>query len=152
MKRRDELRGLSDDHHTALVVAARCIRAAEASIPELWAAVQTAIESHFEPHFQIEEEILLPALRAVGEAALADRIREEHAALRRAGCNSMPDAAALHEFGQLLHDHVRFEERDVFEPLQHRLPAEALRALDRACARMPRVCPADLLRPPASKR
>ena len=112
--------------------------------------MQSAIESHFEPHFRIEEEILLPALQAVGEAPLADRIREEHAALRRAGGDPMPEAAAVREFGQLLHDHVRFEEREVFEPLQDRLPEDALRALERACARTPRVCPAELLRPAAS--
>ena len=86
MKRIPELRDLSDDHHVALVVAQHCKRASrpdsEVTPEQIWGQVLETFSSHLEPHFQIEEAHLLPALCAIGETSLADKIREDHAALR----------------------------------------------------------------------
>ena len=143
MKRLPELRDLSDDHHTGLVLAKRC---KEARPPHtlLWEQMLEAFSSHLEPHFQIEERHLLPALASIGEAALANRIREEHAALRALRDAPGPDGARLERFGALLESHIRYEEREVFETTQHRLPAEALEAIASACEAIPRACPAFL--------
>jgi len=86
MKRVAELRDLSDDHHTGLVLARRCKQAgrADSELPfeRVWEQVLEAFSSHLEPHFQIEEKHLLPALEAIGEDSLASRVREDHSALR----------------------------------------------------------------------
>ena len=146
MKRIPELRDLSDDHHTSLVLARRCKQAAGAeSADAVWKQVLAAFRTHLEPHFAIEEEHLLPALERIDEAALAERIRKEHAELRALRDAPSGDSATLASLGKLLEAHVRFEERQVFEPTQHRLPAAALRALASACETVPRVCPASLL-------
>lgn len=146
MKRVHELRGLSDDHHTALVMARRCRRTARErpdAAPALWREVRATFAARLEPHFEIEERHLLPALDALGESALGARIAEDHAALRRLrDAASSSDAESLAQFGRILEQHVRFEEREVFEPMQHRLPAEALRAIARACGETPGVSPA----------
>ena len=39
---------------------------------------------------------------------------------------------AAHELGALLHDHVRFEERDLFSLLEERLPEDDLARLGEA--------------------
>jgi hypothetical protein len=146
LKRIPELRDLSDDHHTSLVLARRCKRAArDASLDALWDHVMEAFRSHLEPHFGIEEQHLLPALEAIGEAGLADRIRKEHAELRALREAPARDTETLVRFGRLLEAHVRFEERQVFEPTQGRLPAASLGALASACETTARVCPASLL-------
>ena len=137
MKRLPGLRELSDDHHTGLVLARSCKRAAqpdsELSPGEAWEEVRQAFSSRLEPHFQIEEQHLLPALEAIGEAALAERIRAEHAALRDLRQPVPATRASLQRFGELLDAHIRYEERQVFEPTQHRLPQEALQAIAAAC-------------------
>jgi hemerythrin-like domain-containing protein len=144
VKRVPQLRDLSDDHHTGLVLARRCRQAgAEASEPSsqsVWTQVQELFASHLEPHFQIEERHLLPALVSIGEAALADRIRREHAELRALRTEATPDRKQVQRFGELLEAHIRYEERQVFEPTQHRLPDSALDAIASACEAIPRSC------------
>jgi hemerythrin-like domain-containing protein len=148
MKRVPELRDLSDDHHTGLTLARRCRQAGRSdsglSPSQVWQQVLEAFASLLEPHFQIEEEHLLPALEAIGEASLADRIREDHAALRALRESEAPSRELVERFGALLEAHIRYEERQVFEPTQHRLPARALEAIAAACRTVPRVCPTSL--------
>ena len=138
MKRVPELRELSDDHHTGLVLARRCKQAArpdsESSPEVVWKQVLEAFASHLNPHFQIEEQHLLPALEAIGEASLADRIRQDHRALRALRDSEAPSRSRILHFGELLESHIRFEERQVFELTQDRLPARALKAIAAACA------------------
>jgi len=145
MKRIAELRDLSDDHHLGLVIARRCKEAGREDStrpPEaLWAELLDAFASHLEPHFQIEERHLLPALEAIGEASLASRIRDDHAALRALRESTPIDRALLRRFGELLESHIRYEERQVFEATQDRLPDDALHAIAAACQAVPRVCP-----------
>ena len=136
MKRIAELRDLSDDHHGALVLARRCAQAASgdaARAETVWREVRAAFASQLEPHFEIEERLLLPALEAIGEPGRADRIREDHASLRALAGLAAPSPAQLERFGRALEAHVRFEERDVFEVAQARLPAAALGAIAAAC-------------------
>jgi len=144
VKRIAALRDLSDDHHTALALARRCKRVAAPDATALWEQVRETFALHLDPHFRIEDVHLLPALLDIGEPALAARIRDDHAALRAAAERAAPDPAELARFGALLEAHVRFEEREVFEATQHRLPAAALEAIAEACRAIPRVCPAFL--------
>lgn len=134
MKRAPGLRDLSDDHHAALVLARRCKRASAASAGEVWDRVREEFAGGLEPHFRIEEEHLLPALEAIGENALASRIRDDHRALRALRDSPVRSAALLLRFGELLESHVRYEEREVFESTQGRLPARVLQAIEAACA------------------
>lgn len=136
MKRIAELRDLSDDHHTALVLAQRCREASASGAAELWQRVREAFRLELEPHFQIEDRHLLPALEAIGESDRARRIRDDHAALREIAANDAPAVGEIARFGDLLASHVRFEEREVFERTQHRLPRAALDAIAAACRAM----------------
>jgi hypothetical protein len=137
MKRVPELRDLSDDHHTGLVLARRCKQVGRpgfaSSSETVWNQVLEAFSSHLDPHFRIEEEHLLPALEAIGEASLASRIRDDHGALRALRGSEGPGPTLINHFGELLESHIRFEERQVFERVQDRLPARALEAIAAAC-------------------
>ncbi len=142
MKRDPRLHGLTTDHHHALRLAFRVKTTCAAGQADavLADAVRDAFEAELTPHFAIEEEVLLPALSAAGEEALVARTLREHAALRdlaAAAARGETDRLAL--FATQLHDHVRFEERELFVACERLLPdevlAEALRRALKARAR-----------------
>ena len=137
MKRDRRLRQLSDDHHQALVLARRATSAASVkpeTLAALWDEVTRRFHIELAPHFSIEEQYMLPALERAGGAALAKRTRDEHAELRRIVSDDGHDLATrLDRFGTLLRDHVRFEERVLFEAVQERLSDAELEAVSEAC-------------------
>jgi iron-sulfur cluster repair protein YtfE (RIC family) len=121
VKRDPRLHGLSSDHHHALVLARR-VAAGSVTADEL----RARFAEELEPHFVIEERVLLPALREVGAEELADRTLADHAAIRAAVASG-----ALAEVADRVTAHVRFEERELFPACEERLPASALDALRR---------------------
>ena len=132
MKRRPALLQLSREHHTALVLAKRI---AAADTPDAIAAQMRSTADIFarelEPHFQAEETGLLPRLIAAGETAIVDQTLAEHRLMRDLAARiASGDAASLKPFGLALHDHVRFEERQLFVTAEATLPASYLDATD----------------------
>lgn len=139
MKRDPRLRPLSEDHHHALVVARRVERAG--ADRRVDAALVNEIAAWFardlEAHFAIEEQHLLPALRAAGRDDLATRLASEHGAMRgHLDAALAGDAARLASFGAALREHVRFEERELFPACEADLPAGVLDEVAR-CTRPP---------------
>ena len=129
MKRHAALLQLSREHHTALKLARLARFASDAGSVEAIAEAAQMITSKFageiEAHFQAEENELLPALLANGENALVSRTLDEHKILRDLNQQlKQPDGTTLARFGQLLYDHVRFEERELFEQAQELLYPE----------------------------
>jgi len=72
-----------------------------------------------EPHFQIEEQSLLPLLTSVEMQPLAQRTLADHQQLRALldGLRQS-DSEALSSFGKCLSAHVRFEERELFPVIE----------------------------------
>lgn len=145
MRRVPELIALSHDHHSALVLARRCkqsaLPAAKVLPAEAWRQVREAFPVHLELHFVIEERFLLPALEEIGESAIVERIRSDHAAMRTLAADAAAGTDAIARFGLLLEAHVRFEEREVFDVAQQRLAAAVLEEIADACRRIPRTPP-----------
>ena len=127
MKRTPALQPLSREHHTALALAKACERAVqsrdEGLVGKTCQRILQAFSDELEPHFQIEEQSLLPLLRSAGNAPLEQRTMEDHQQLR-ALLNGLQqnDIEALDSFGKLLSAHVRFEERELFPALESLLP------------------------------
>lgn len=134
MKRHPALVPLSDDHHHELVQARRLRAAADDEPHERLEAAAAYVEMFFTvtvEHFRREEEELFPVyLRQPGaDAALVDRILREHMELHGLARAIRAEVAAedvspdtLRELGMLLHDHVRVEERELFEAIQRLVP------------------------------
>jgi hypothetical protein len=135
LKRHAALVPLSRDHHSALVQARALRRTPDAETARAFLAY---FDEELCGHMQDEERIVLPAAKAAGVdgverilaehrelAALVDAIRS---GLRAHGTASDPMCAA----GQLIDDHVRYEERAFFEEVQKKLTREALQVLGRA--------------------
>lgn len=123
MKRHAALLQLSREHHAALKLA-RLARFAtdtglEQAIAEAAATIVATFSEAIEPHFRSEEAELLPALAKAGASTLVERTLAEHVELRELAQRlAKPDSASLARFAALLHDHVRFEERELFETAQ----------------------------------
>ncbi len=129
MKRDPRLRGLSSEHHQALVLARSFTELAEAAAWSIEEAegLGRRFDRELEPHFRVEEEVLLPALRAAGAAALVERTEADHAFLRTSVAAARTGVvAAARAFGERLHEHVRFEERELFPACEATLPGEVL--------------------------
>jgi hypothetical protein len=130
MRRDPNLRQLSRDHHTGLVLAKRTreLAAADATRRDAaWTEAQARFADALEPHFQLEEQGLLPALRAAGEDALVERTLAEHAELRR--LIRGPAATVAERFAEALTAHIRFEEATLFETAQRVLDRRVLTEL-----------------------
>lgn len=131
MKRCPQLRKLSVEHQAALSLAVQVKRAAEkASQEELrpWVVqIQDRWWSELLPHFQAEESHLVPAMQAAGLSTLAERAIQEHRAIEDLVFDSnLPCRTRLTQFAELLRDHVRFEERILFETAQTNLSEKEL--------------------------
>lgn len=137
MKRCPELVLLSREHHVALELALRLQRATQADAGAVQRAAVEFWDRDGQQHFRQEEELLLPAL--AGRTSTADpdiqRVRNDHADLRSrfsnlsAGPGVRPEV--LQQLGQRLRDHVRLEERTLFERAQAELDPQQLAAIGR---------------------
>ena len=129
MKRSAALVPLGHDHHQALEAALRLRRAASDDLESAVARFHEFWSQHGGRHFEIEEQLVLPALEGDQRwDEMADRVRREHVEIR-ARAEDLETLDDAHELGRLLHDHVRFEERELFELLEARLEPDRLSRL-----------------------
>ena len=145
MKRSPALAPLSRDHHRALEVALRLRRADSQSADAAIARFGEFWRHDGQRHFEIEEELILSALPASDPewAQGVERVRRDHAAIRGMasdllGPDGDPTPDDARTLGEMLNDHVRFEERQLFPLLEDRLPAQELEALGRSVERAER--------------
>src|SRR5262245_58299197 len=136
LKRHAALVPLSRDHHGALVQA-RALRLA-AGQPAPAREFLDFYERELRGHIGDEERALLPLGRRADPAA-AERVLAEHreleglvARIRAALEAGAGLAEPMADAGQLLDDHVRFEERHFFETLQRALAGSNLEEIGRA--------------------
>src|SRR3954451_13475601 len=135
MKRSAALLSLSRDHHKTLTVAQELRRATAETAAEARASFLRYWEGQGREHFRREDEVLLPAFAAHGDAyhplvgrALCDHvaIRERIDALGREGA---PTLAVLHDLASRFAQHARLEERELFPLIEQTIPAAQLDAV-----------------------
>jgi len=133
--RHDALAPFSRDHYSGLVNARHLIKASNADAVARRKAVAEFIdgwEHEIAEHFDDEERLLLDLLDDDDRLRLLD----EHQALREYARQARtlraqvdPDPQIVRTIGQALDDHIRWEERELFQRLQDRLTEEQLQAL-----------------------
>ena len=138
MKRHPALVALSEDHHHELVQARRLLAAADAAPEERVRAASAYVDVFFGEtveHFRREEETVFPlyARQAGADAALLERILREHMELHGLARTLRAELVAgdvsgetLESLGSLLREHVRLEERELFEDVQRIVPPAEL--------------------------
>jgi hemerythrin-like domain-containing protein len=124
---------LSHQHQHALALCVRISRGLQSETADLesWQAELTAIvQSEIEYHFRAEEKILFPAAeRFPVLLPVVKHLRSEHGTLRgffaRAEMRKL-DVPDLKTFAETLSQHIRTEERELFEQCQQLMSAEEL--------------------------
>jgi hemerythrin-like domain-containing protein len=124
---------LSHQHQRALALCVRIQRASPIGDSDLsvWQSeVAQQFENEIKIHFAAEEEILFPTARNYQELVpLIEELLADHHSLRaffawaKAGELS---SAELSEFGERMSNHIRKEERQLFERLQGLMNSEEL--------------------------
>ncbi len=136
MLRDKNLIPLSHQHQHALAMCVRLDRAlvkGDADLDAWQEEIAGMWESEIRFHFEAEEKVLFPAAdKYASLRPLVKQLLSEHATLRdffaRATARSL-DAAALKTFVETLAQHIRAEERQLFEECQRQMPvAEMARA------------------------
>ena len=132
MKRSAALLGLSREHHEALVLARRAsgVDPGSEAARDQRTHLLTRWAAQFEPHFALEEAVLLPALVAAGQAGPAAEALAQHTDLRRLLERLRNgDLPALPAWGDAMQAHVHFEERALFPLAERSLDLTALAGL-----------------------
>ncbi len=127
---------LSRQHQHALALCVRIDRSSPISDADL-DAWQAEIALHFQAeigfHFAAEEQVLFPAARRFQELIpLIEELLSDHSVLREyfsnAGARQL-SAPELSAFAQRLSDHIRKEERQLFERMQELMNPKELATL-----------------------
>lgn len=138
MLRDKSLIPLSHQHQHALALCVRIDRAspiAEVNLPAWQAEIAQLFQAEIEIHLAVEERVLFPAARAFGELVpLVEDLIADHAWLRRRFSRVISDnpcATDLLELTRRLSEHIRKEERRLFERMQQMSSREQLADLGR---------------------
>ena len=149
MLRDPNLIPLSHQHHNglALCVLTRRSLAADASAANVASLARRVVDRYdleLTNHFEIEEQILFPAIEdALGKLPLIAILIAEHREVEDliAQLRSAPTEALLERLCGLLSEHIRREENDLFQTAQAQLPEPILRELGAAIERkVVRIC------------
>ena len=137
MKRDSRIHFLSWDHHTALMESFKITKFIDSKSTEglfqLRAQIINFWKEHLLQHFRAEEECLLPRLALYQDTdefiskTLTEHIQIHKIILLIKESTGEKDLKIyLKHFAKLLNDHIRFEERDLFEAIQSLLTDEQL--------------------------
>lgn len=136
-KRHPALIPLSRDHHHGLALALRCRKHAlgqlnpgdPAALEACAAEVARFFSENLQAHFEAEETALFPLMAAREDCRdLVARLKGEHEQFR--AMVARPGEAAglrkfLFDFGDLLEQHIRSEERQLFAAFEMHVPETA---------------------------
>jgi hemerythrin-like domain-containing protein len=164
MLRDKNLVPLSRQHQHALALCVRIDHASPIADSDA-TAWQNEIAQHFEAeirvHFAAEEQVIFPVARRFSELLpLVEELASDHAWLRErfaAAENQTLNGPEIQTFAKQLSDHIRKEERQLFEQMQKLLGkeefprigselAEILKEADQTC-----ILPAETTRLKATK-
>ncbi|HEX5171753.1 MAG TPA: hemerythrin domain-containing protein [Cyclobacteriaceae bacterium] len=129
LKRHAAFYVLSHDHHDGLMLCWKIRSGLSRKIDPMRIKSYTNwfYSTQLLPHFEMEEKVIFPLLEPENEMtrkALAD-----HRRLRRLFEDNEDVNRSLSRIEEELEDHIRFEERVLFEEIQRRLSNDALERL-----------------------
>jgi hemerythrin-like domain-containing protein len=133
MKRITQLQPLSNEHHQSLRLAKKCKDIIAKETDEVIKAFSLQLKDEFDAqwdnHFRTEEKTIFSVAEDKGKeiSEICQQLKKEHQILENmVESISSGDYQLLHEFGQLLHDHTRLEERQLFPMVEDMFTQEEL--------------------------
>jgi hypothetical protein len=118
IKRIKELQALSRDHHHGLLLCWKIRQGVKKNIAldRVKKYIDWFWDKHLQNHFEIEEKYIFPILG--NENHLITRAKEEHLLLKKLFEDESDLSNSLEQIEQVLQNHIRFEERVVFNEIQ----------------------------------
>jgi len=137
MLRDQALAPLARQHQNGLALCVLIDRAFESEAPAETVARLTALtidrfDMEISNHFEVEEELVFPTVeKELGGHPLLAEFTSEHRRFEQIidQLRNAPSVELLKEFSALLRRHIRREESEFFEEVEHRLPRQVLSAL-----------------------
>lgn len=125
IKRVAELQGVSREHHHALLLSWKINKGIHKNIESerIQKYIHWFRNEHLKPHFEIEEKWIFPVLGNDHEKV--KKALSQHVRLLDLSLNAS-DHHDMHIFSNELKEHIRFEERDVFQKVQQVATQEEL--------------------------
>ncbi|HDK37802.1 MAG TPA: hemerythrin domain-containing protein [Thiolapillus brandeum] len=136
MKRSSELTSLSHEHHHSLRLAKNCLDTAatgdEAKCITLCQHILDIFDQEWDRHFRNEEasifDITATMTGKINELGI--QLVNEHQRMRTMVAEMQPgDCKKLAEFGELLRDHTRLEERELFPLVEVQFSSQQLQRI-----------------------
>lgn len=130
IKRNESLKPVSRDHHHALLLSWK-IRAGlkkEIEVERIKNYADWFYMHHLIPHFEIEEKYIFSLLDKENE--LVKRAFSEHSAIKSLFETQSVDTEILNVLQQELENHIRFEERILFNEIQKVATEEQLKLIE----------------------
>ncbi len=128
IKRSKELAPLSREHHDGLLFAWKIKQglANETPLNTLINYTRWFWSNHIKPHFRDEEKVLVKFLPA--DNPLVMQMIKEHAQIRDLiiSLDKEPNVNALQLLAEFINNHIRFEERELFNYAEEVLTPEQL--------------------------
>ena len=147
IKRSKNLVTLSKDHHDGLLIAWKVRQGLRLNISNtrLSNFIVNQFNTHLHPHFVEEEQLLFSKLPSSDELRI--KAEDQHAAIRQmiAAFDSAPESSTedLANFANLLDDHIRLEERQLFPHLEKVVAPDELDLIGKDLERLHATKPAD---------
>ena len=138
MKRAEQLQKLSHQHHNGLMAVLLLQKGIEkkAAVDELSSFIVHCWENELRTHFIKEEVYLHPHfLHLPGLMTMYEQMKNEHHVIRRmidAIRNGESSKELIISFYTQLEQHIRFEERELFEYIQSHIEADYFTALEKS--------------------
>ena len=131
IKRSPQLAPLSREHHEGLLAAWKLRQGLAKNIEagRMAAFIHWFWQQHLAPHFQKEEQAFSTILPATNP--LLQRMIREHAEIKKLvhQAQEHEDLKNFETLAQLLNDHIRFEERELFGEIEKAASPEQLEQL-----------------------
>ncbi|MGO2359032.1 hemerythrin domain-containing protein [Mesonia sp.] len=130
IKRHEALQPLSRQHHFGLLFSWKIRKgfAKEISINRMKAYADWFFEKEIQPHFKLEEEFVFPVLGP--EDPLIERALQEHQEIRALFEDTKEPLKSLHILEEKLQNHIRFEERTLFNKIQEAATKNEMEKID----------------------
>lgn len=142
----------SRDHYTGLVQAQHLIKAGRADDVARRKAVADfvdAFDHHIAEHFRDEERLLADILSDADRDILLSqhhRLTQDAEQLRQLRKSVDPDPQTLVDIGKRLEEHIRWEERELFNRVQQQLDDKEIADLQRQTAEIEATRPRNIHR------
>lgn len=131
IKRHKSIQPLSRDHHHSLLLCWKIRTGFSKDVPaeRIKRYTDWFFEHHIEPHFELEEKHLFPIL---GENnPLVKKAISEHRRLKRLFKDNDDASKSLSLIEEELEQHIRFEERVLFNKIQKVATKEQLKSISK---------------------